>query len=183
MYTSTWIVSILFSATIKTNVVIAERILGECLTLNDINVAILPPLQRQLRWSSYIGIFDLSLTLGRPLCSVSFSYLYHNTDGWLQLITRRLPFIYKPSPEIHRSVRGTESRSQVIITFSVFYGQNLSSAPGQAELLTQYFLWIWVTTSMPLHCMDKECQRKQSKLPIWYRSNLCKPTVIWRDAL
>jgi hypothetical protein len=43
-----------FSATIKTNVVIAERILGEWLTLNDINVAILPPLQRDLHCSNCV---------------------------------------------------------------------------------------------------------------------------------
>jgi hypothetical protein len=53
-----------------------------------------------------------------PLYSVSFSSVYHNTDGLLLLVRRKLPLTHRFSLKIH--VIGTERRAQVRPTCSIF---------------------------------------------------------------
>ncbi len=53
--------------------------------------------------------FDMSLTSGRPLYSVSFSSVYHNTDDWLQLVRKKLPVTHWSSLATH--VNWTERRA------------------------------------------------------------------------
>jgi hypothetical protein len=75
-----------------------------------------------------------------PLFS-SFSSMYHNTDHWLLLVRRKLPYTHLFSLQIHEI--GTERRAQIhlfnICKYNRSHGKNLRSTPGQAVPFAQYY--------------------------------------------
>jgi hypothetical protein len=104
----------------------------------DLNNMSHGPAQPQVNLSLLRSYFSFGLEL--PLLFSSFSSMYHNTDHWLLLVRRKLPYTDWFSLEIHIIV--TERRAQIhlfnICKYNRSHGKNLRSTPVQAVPFARY---------------------------------------------